>query len=388
MRRLLLFVALVLVGYIASAQSLDALNAEVRRAEKEIAINEKLLGDVKSDKSTNQRELNLRRSKISNRRKIVSSLDKQIALLEADIMDKSNNVSRLKLRQTALQHSYAGTIRSSYKNYLLNNSILFLFSSSDFNDLTLRAYYMKRQNRFRKQQATELDSMTRAVGAEIEVLNTKVAEIEQTRQNRNREMAALTKEEQQLAQVAAKLKKQESTITSTIREKKRQKSRAEAEIQRIMTAETKRSKNKTRSNIEQKEYDGYTRSFEQLTGQMSYPVADGVIVERASDSRNNSNKLWINIAAAKGATVKSVGDGVVLLVTPVMGLNTAILVGHGDYYTTYANLVGVAVKKGDKVKKNQKIGNLSTGTDSNDYYLHFELWRNFTSLDPEMWLKR
>jgi murein DD-endopeptidase MepM/ murein hydrolase activator NlpD len=62
-----------------------------------------------------------------------------------------------------------------------------------------------------------------------------------------------------------------------------------------------------------------------------------------------------------------------------------VLIKHGDFFTVYAKLESVSVKKGDKVKTNQNIGTLGTDSDGKTE-LHFEVWQGNQRMDPESWL--
>jgi murein DD-endopeptidase MepM/ murein hydrolase activator NlpD len=46
------------------------------------------------------------------------------------------------------------------------------------------------------------------------------------------------------------------------------------------------------------------------------------------------------------------------------------------------------VKANDAVGRNQVIGNLPSTANNDDWYLHFELWKGTTFLNPEKWLSR
>ena len=52
------------------------------------------------------------------------------------------------------------------------------------------------------------------------------------------------------------------------------------------------------------------------------------------------------------------------------------------------NLESVSVKANDAVGRNQVIGNLPSTANNDDWYLHFELWKGTTFLNPEKWLPR
>ena len=69
------------------------------------------------------------------------------------------------------------------------------------------------------------------------------------------------------------------------------------------------------------------------------------------------------------------------------GYNSSVIVRHGNYLTIYSNLKEVHVKTGDKVKTRQSIGKIySDPEDDNTTLLHFQLWKETTKLNPELWL--
>ncbi|MBQ5613630.1 MAG: M23 family metallopeptidase, partial [Tidjanibacter sp.] len=100
------------------------------------------------------------------------------------------------------------------------------------------------------------------------------------------------------------------------------------------------------------------------------------------------NNKGINIAAKRGASVYCVFEGMVTRVLFINGLNNCVMVRHGEYYTVYSNLASVSVKNGDVVALDQKLGTLSNGDNSDEYTLHFELWKGTDYLNPEQWLAK
>ena len=100
------------------------------------------------------------------------------------------------------------------------------------------------------------------------------------------------------------------------------------------------------------------------------------------------NNKGVNIAGTKAAPVKCVFEGVVTSVLAIPGLNKVVMVRHGNYVTVYANMDQIAVKTGENVSINQVLGYLSAGDNSDEYTLHFEIWKETTNLNPESWLAK
>jgi septal ring factor EnvC (AmiA/AmiB activator) len=95
------------------------------------------------------------------------------------------------------------------------------------------------------------------------------------------------------------------------------------------------------------------------------------------------NNPGITIEAASGNTVKAVFDGIVQNVINV-GDVQAVILRHGKYFTTYSNLSGASVSKGESVKTGQPLGKLAD-IGQLEFILSDDKDRN---LDPEKWLRR
>ena len=57
---------------------------------------------------------------------------------------------------------------------------------------------------------------------------------------------------------------------------------------------------------------------------------------------------------------------------------------NNDLLTVYANVDNITVKKGDRVRRGQKLAALRG---SDNAYVHFEVRQGFESVDPEPYLK-
>lgn len=67
------------------------------------------------------------------------------------------------------------------------------------------------------------------------------------------------------------------------------------------------------------------------------------------------------------------------------GYGKTVIVDHNGYYSVYAKMNQVVVAKGDSIKKDQFIGALIEKNNVSE--LHFEIWKNNQTLNPETWLK-
>ena len=396
--RLLLTLLFALATLSVPAQQLESLREEIRQAEEEIKMTNQLLSKTQKNQQTTDRQLNLIRNKIRNRKNIISNLEKQSGLIEINIGAKNTTIRSLEQDLNRLRQEYAAMVYDSYKNYKLNNFMLFLFASRDFNDATLRIAYMHRYNRMREQKAAEIDSVSASVGREISSLQSQKEELDKVRRSRNEELTSLDKDETQYRTSSQKLQQEAGKLNSIIKANRKRIEQMQKQIRQIIAEESRKNKAKPQTS-EQREFDvKLSGQFEQNTGKLPYPVR-GVIVNNYGLHSHTAIKgvveknQGVDIAAEPGAEVRAVFEGEVSQVLLNQWTNKVVLLRHGNYLTLYSNLASVNVKVGDRVTLNQPIGRIASSEDSNDCTLHFEVWKldaqnNPVNLNPEKWLRR
>ncbi len=389
---LLLFAAVAL--WAAGQKSIDALNREIRQAEEDIRRNTALLNETRKDQASGQRELKLIESRIVSRKKVVKALEGQIGLLEEDLTQSRSSVGKLDREQEQLRGEYAGMIRESYKNYVQSNYLALLFAAKDFDDLTRRIDYMRRYNALRERTSGRIDSLSRVINVHIAEVDVKLAELDKTKAAHTTELASLASDQKQYETTLANLKAQEGKISRQIADKRAQVQRAQKEIARMVAAENKKasSAKSTMSAEQLRVATELTGRFDQNKGKLPWPIRKGVIIDEYGLHAHPTQKgltvdnKGVNIAGAKGAEVYCVFEGTVANIFFYQGLNNNVMVRHGSYLTVYSNLAAVSVTVGQKVALNQSLGRLSSGNDSEEYNLHFEVWKEAANLNPEQWL--
>lgn len=392
----LVFAAVIIAGAgkVYGQETIEALNALISRIDKEIRINQNLLGKVSNDRTANYNQLKIISSRIDNRKQLIASLEKQMNILSANIREKKANIEKLDRQLAQLRDEYAAMIRAAYKNYKLNNSMAFVFSASDFNDATRRINYMRRYNEMRERRAEEIVEIKAQVNAEIDKLNEELAQLEETKKERDAELAEFNTDQKSYQSVLSKLEAEAGKIQKQIKEQEAQKKKAQEQLSRIIAEENRKSSAKQRTEAEEQAFAALSGQFDQNKGKLPYPVRGGVIIDHFGTHKHPTQKnleitnKGVNIAGEAGQSVYCVFDGEVTGVSYVNGLQYCVLVRHGDYLTIYANLESVSVAVKDKVKINQAIGALTRERNTENCYLHFELWQGKTYLNPEQWLKR
>jgi septal ring factor EnvC (AmiA/AmiB activator) len=393
--RLLLILAALFcaLNLAAQNQSLDALRDEIRRAEEEIRATNELLAKTKKDKQVTQNQLKLIQNRIRNRKQIIANLEKQTQVINGDIGTKNDTVHAMQNELTQLRKEYADMVYAAYKNYKLNNFLVFLFASKDFNDATRRISYMRRYNRMRQQKAEQIKSVADSLHVQIGELENRKAELTKVRDTRTQEVSSLGKDEKQYQSSLSEINTKSGKLSSEIRKKQSQINKLQQRIQAIIAEEARKNRATPKSAAQEEYIANLSGRFDQNKGLLPYPVRGGVIVDRYGVHPHATQKglmvnNGVNIASGSGAEVRAVFEGDITQIVFVQGLNNTVIIRHGNYLTTYSNLASVNVKTGDKVTLNQVIGRLSNSDDSDDCVLHFEIWKETENLNPEQWLRR
>jgi murein DD-endopeptidase MepM/ murein hydrolase activator NlpD len=98
----------------------------------------------------------------------------------------------------------------------------------------------------------------------------------------------------------------------------------------------------------------------------------------------------MDMAAPKGTSVYAAETGVVIVAQSWSGYGNCIIIDHGGgLWTLYGHLMngGILVKKGETVKRGEKIGMVGSTGQSTGNHLHFEVRKNSEPVNPAPYLK-
>ena len=210
--------------------------------------------------------------------------------------------------------------------------------------------------------------------------------------------------------LVSQLKKQEGRLRSDLKRKTRYKRQLSKKIEKtileqIAAAKSAARKYKQAQAAAKKPAKGSknpvlnamnfnsSRAFSAQKGKLMSPIYQGTVVGYYG-RRNHPlfkdvivNNNGIDIKGQYNSVVRNVFEGVVVSIFTVPGLNNAVMVKHGDYYTTYSNIAKVYVRKGDRLKTGGQIGTIGRDTNAGGHVLHFEIWRNKSKQNPSSWIK-
>lgn len=119
-----------------------------------------------------------------------------------------------------------------------------------------------------------------------------------------------------------------------------------------------------------------------------WPVRGEVVSQFGTKTKGLHND-GINIAAPRGAPVRTVENGVVVYAgNELRGFGNLLLIKHADgWVTAYAHNRDLLVKRGARVTKGQIIARVGSSGNVSQPQLHFELRRGKRAVDPRKHLK-
>jgi murein DD-endopeptidase MepM/ murein hydrolase activator NlpD len=131
-----------------------------------------------------------------------------------------------------------------------------------------------------------------------------------------------------------------------------------------------------------------SRSPSSVSLQFQWPL-DQVAVTSRYGERGGAQHEGIDLRARIGTQVRAAEAGrVVYAGNQIRGYGRLIVIRHAEgLATVYAHHSQILVKKGQFVKKGQKIGFSGKSGTTSGPHLHFEIRDGVVAVDPEAWIK-
>jgi len=400
MKRRLVFLALFWIG-IALGQTTTKrqqdLEAQRIRLKKEIKqINALLFSSTKTRKNvvTEVEDLQV---KMKVREELIKVTNAQVNLLTRKITLNERNISTQRKELEALKADYAKMIQNSYESKSLQNRLMFLFSSENFLQAYKRIQYLKQYTKFRRKQGIAIGEKTQLLQQLNKVLieekSKKVSLVNENKAVQNQ----LKKERENQEKLIQRLKRKEQGLSAQISKKEKESRAIDKEIDRLIK-EAIAASNKAAGKSGKKSFELtpeaklIAANFEANRGRLPWPLEKGVVVQGFGRQQHPVVKTTtiqsngVTIATAPSAQVRAVFEGVVMSVVTFKGSNPSVLIRHGNYITVYKNLGKLYVKKGDKVKAKQSIGEVFTNKKTGKTEIQFSLFNNVKVLNPKGWI--
>jgi len=380
---------------LASAQSLTDLRKQKDKTAEEIKYTNQLLEETSKNAKSSLNRLALLNQQIRLRARLVQEINGEIAYLDSSISDNAYVVNGLTSDLKTIRANYAKMIQYARRNADANSKLLFLLSAEDFNQAYKRFLYLRQYADYRKKQVE-------AIIAVKDILDSKLADLEKRRKEKEEMLELKRDETQQIRQQKiqqnqyyAGLQKKQRDLKDKLEQQRKVEQRLQKEIERIIAEEARKSTEKDKKGFSltpaEKELSD---DFGKNKGRFPWPVDRGLITEEFGEHphpvlkrvmvRNNG----IDITTNAGEKARAIFRGTVSRVVAIPGGNMAVIIRHGNYLTVYSNLSDVYVRVGQKVETKQDIGKVYTDPGDNKTVLKFQLWQENAKQNPEDWISK
>lgn len=399
-------------SFLSFSQNKQQLKEQKNIVEKEISFTVNLLEKTKANKKNSLKYLKVLDSKINNEDKLlkimnmeVNLLKKQIVIAQKKINFSVSEIKRIEEDIIKLKDEYASMLYSLQKNRSSKNNLIFIVSSSTFNQAYKRVLYLKQYSQSRIKHFTKINITQDSLAVENANLALQIIQLEADKKlsvdlinSKKIKIDDFTKTKIEKNLLVSNLSKSEAIFKSKIKQQQLRAKELDDKIKEIIKEEIRLAREKAKKiNGDNKfsltpEALILSNEFSSNKGKLPWPLDQGIVVTKYGSQKHNVFKgvetfnNGINIATKKGVVVRSVFKGAISRIFLIKGEGKAVLINHGEYFSVYSGLAEVNVKIGDKIFSKEVIGKMSNDDLLSDAELHFEIWKGYDKQDPSLWL--
>lgn len=400
------------------AQSRTELESKRRNLNKEIEKTSQKLSETASVKKAALQKLNVLKKEIGSRDEVIQSLAQTVEGLNMMLGRKMSATEALDGDIAILKDNYKKLVRQLYRHKVSQSPLLFLLSAKSFNEAYQRWIYLQHLEKKRSVQAGFILRTQGDLEGSILKLENQKAQQNGVLIQEAEQKLELDKARRAHDAVVSELRKKEFNLRANLDKKKRIKEQLNKKIEETIrkqiaaakaaerqyqaknppiAMETPSSNNNSNpaNNPILKSLDSksaVSQVFAKQKGSLMSPIYMGEIVGYFGRHQHPLFKdvitvnNGIDIKGQYNSVVRNVFEGEVVSIFAIPGFGNAVMVKHGDYYTTYSNVAQVYVKKGDILKTAAQIGSIGRDYNAGGHILHFEIWHDKDKENPSAWI--
>ncbi len=313
---------------------------------------------------------------LGDKEKLLRGIDHGLSKKDVEIEALEGETERLKGDLSAGKKRVREIIRRMYKEGRLVSLKVF-FSATDHIDLLKRYHYME----WLRKRDLEVIEGYEATLRDLEVRTNRLGQVRSEMWKAKNEVAGLMREieghRRQKEGLLTRVRLERSSYVKVISELEEEATELQSLIKEL---EARKSK------------ETASLGFANEKGRLYWPVSGKIVSSfgRQKHSRFDTYiyKKGIEIRSFNGDKIKAVYSGTVIYAGWFRGYGQLIILDHGDnYFSLYAHAERLLVTVGERVKKEQIIGEIGDTGLSNGNDLYFEIRHGANPIDPILWLK-
>jgi len=389
--RILLLLLLLTATDIIS-QSKQDLQKQKNEIQNEIKVIELKLSNSSKKKSmiiSNAEDLNY---KIKLQQSLISNINNQLNLILNEIDSNEIQLSNLKNKELTLKEELSKMLLTGYKKKSNLNKLMFIFSSSSFQQAYKRVQYFKQYINFQNKTLSKIKSTRSEIENVILILDSQKTN-KQLLINENENIKIeLSNEYNNLNKLIVEVNKDQKKYKNDIKQKQKLSKVIDKKIEKLIREALAKSKRNDGGFKLSEEAQLISKNFNANKGRLPSPVIRGnvvlgfgkqphPIVKTATIQSNG-----VRIRTSSDVEARTIFDGEVYSIIISKNNSRTVLIQHGNFFTVYKNLSQIYVSKGDKLKTKEAIGKIATDPLNGQTILSFSIFYNGVPQNPKSWI--
>lgn len=385
---LLLLSLNVLAVFTCSAQTISDLQKQKEQTLARISTTSQLIEEGTKSQAQNTQKLDLINSQIETRNDLIKNINQQIQFYNAEINQRVKSITRYEQQLDTLLLQYANFIRTTQFLQSKHDILLHILASRNLSQMYRRIRFYREYLQYQHSQHDAITALNNRLHAERDSLLTAQKYLVVLRNEEYNSRNQLISEQTQYNNELKRLMQKEKELRNTLLEDRKKVQALNVAINKLIEEEAEQNRKAKHDAI----YKKLSKDFASNKGRLPWPILTGTIVRGYGQQESKllkgirTTSEGVDIAAKKNSVVRSIFNGKVTKVARIPGGNDVVIIRHGDFLTLYSNLTNLVINIGDEVKAGQAIGTLYTEKNAEQGILHFEIWKEFHSQNPKLWL--
>lgn len=388
----IILLLIVLTSSSLSSQTKQDLENQKKQIQEDIKkIELKLKTNSKQKKLivSNAEDINY---KIKLQQNLINNINSQLNLILREIDRNENRLSDLKQRELILKDELSKMLLSAYKKKSNLNKLMFVFSSTSFQQAYKRIQYFKQYANFQSKTLSKIKINSNDIKNVIVVLDSQKTNKKLLIDENEEIKRDLSIEYTGLNNLIAEVNKNQKRYSAEIKQKQKLSREIDKKIQRLIEEALAKAKKKDGRFELTEEAKLISKNFNANKGKLPSPVIRGSVVLGFGKQPHPIVKTTtiqsngVRIRTSSDVEARTIFNGVVYSIIKSKNNTHTILIQHGNFFTVYKNLSDIYVKKGDKLKTKDSIGKIATDPLNGQTILSFSIFNNGVPQNPRFWI--
>ena len=388
----IILLLIVLISSSLSSQTKQDLENQKKQIQEDIKkIELKLKTNSKQKKLivSNAEDINY---KIKLQQNLINNINSQLNLILREIDRNENRLSDLKQRELILKDELSKMLLSAYKKKSNLNKLMFVFSSTSFQQAYKRIQYFKQYANFQSKTLSKIKINSNDIKNVIVVLDSQKTNKKLLIDENEEIKRDLSIEYTGLNNLIAEVNKNQKRYSAEIKQKQKLTREIDKKIQRLIEEALAKAKKKDGRFELTEEAKLISKNFNANKGKLPSPVIRGSVVLGFGKQPHPIVKTTtiqsngVRIRTSSDVEARTIFNGVVYSIIKSKNNTHTILIQHGNFFTVYKNLSDIYVKKGDKLKTKDSIGKIATDPLNGQTILSFSIFNNGVPQNPRFWI--